>query len=63
MRIPKFIEPGNVLGLVAPSFGCVGEPYETRLRVAVRRFESQGYQVVCADSCYKSDGLGISTKP
>ena len=42
MRIPKFIEPGNVLGLVAPSFGCVGEPYETRLRVAVRRFESQG---------------------
>lgn len=27
MRYPSFIEKGNTIGFVAPSFGCAGEPY------------------------------------
>lgn len=26
MRYPSFIEKGNTIGFVAPSFGCAGEP-------------------------------------
>ena len=63
MRIPKSIKPGDTIGLVAPSFGAAIEPYITRLEAAIRTFEKRGYQVVAADSCYKSDGLGISTSP
>ena len=63
MRIPDHIKPGAVLGLVAPSFGAAIEPYITRLESAIRQFEARGYQVRTADSCYKSDGLGISTNP
>lgn len=63
MRRPDFIRPGDTLGLVAPSFGATTEPYATRLAAAIRKFEERGYHVVCADSVYKDDGLGISTKP
>ena len=51
------------MGLVAPSFGATIEPYSTRLAAAIPRFEARGYKVRCADSVYKSDGLGISTDP
>ena len=63
MRIPEFIKPGDTIGLVAPSFGAGMEPYITRFHAAVKKFEERGYRVKCADSCFKSDGLGISTKP
>ena len=63
MKKPKFIKPGDTIGLVAPSFGAGMEPYITRLAAAIKNFENRGYHVVCADSCYKSDGLGISTNP
>ena len=51
------------MGLVAPSFGATIEPYSIRLAAAIPRFEARGYKVRCADSVYKSDGLGISTDP
>ena len=63
MKTPRFIKPGGTLGLVAPSFGAATEPYITRLASAIEKFKARGYHVVCADSCYKSDGLGISTNP
>ena len=63
MRKPRFIKPGDTIGLVAPSFGAGEEPYITRLEAAIKKFEKRGYHVVCAPSCYKNDGLGISTKP
>ena len=63
MKKPAFIKPGDTIGLVAPSFGAGTEPYITRLASAIRRFEKRGYHIVAADSCYKSDGLGISTRP
>ena len=63
MRIPKNIRPGDTIGLVAPSFGATIEPYITRLQSAIERFEARGYHVVAAPSCYKDDGIGISTDP
>ena len=63
MRIPDFLKKGDTIGIVAPSFGAVIEPYAARLAAAIRKFEDRGYRVVCADSVYKSDGLGISTDP
>ncbi len=63
MRIPESIRPGDTIGLVAPSFGAVIEPYATRLQAAIRNFEARGYHVKAAESCYMGDGLGISTKP
>ena len=63
MRKPRFIKPGDTIGLVAPSFGAGEEPYITRLEAAIKKIEKRGYHVVCAPSCYKNDGLGISTKP
>lgn len=63
MRIPESIRPGDTIGLVAPSFGAVIEPYATRLKAAIRNFEARGYKVKAAESCYMGDGLGISTKP
>ena len=63
MRKPRFIKPGDTIGLVAPSFGAGMEPYITRLAAAIRAFEARGYHVRTAPSCYKSDGLGISTNP
>ena len=63
MNRPAFLKKGDTLGLVAPSFGATIEPYSTRLAAAIPRFEARGYKVRCADSVYKSDGLGISTDP
>lgn len=63
MKKPAFIKPGDTIGLVAPSFGAATEPYITRFAAAISKLEKRGYKIVCADSCYKSDGLGISTKP
>ena len=63
MIYPAPIKPGDTIGLVAPSFGAVIEPYATRLKSAIERFEARGYHVRTAPSVYKSDGLGISTNP
>ncbi len=63
MRIPPSIAPGDTIGLAAPSFGAAVEPYITRLAASIRAFEARGYRVRTAPSCYKSDGLGISTNP
>ena len=63
MRFPKHIKKGDTIGLVAPSFGATIEPYATRLRAAIAKFEELGYQVEIAPSVWKSDGLGISTAP
>ena len=63
MRYPKPLKKGDTIGLVAPSFGAATEPYITRLASAVRKLEEAGYEVLAAPSCYKGDGLGISTDP
>ena len=63
MRMPPYIKPGDTIGFVAPSFGCVIEPYRTRFLETVRKMEERGYRTKIAPSCFKDDGIGISTDP
>ena len=46
MRYPEFLKPGGTIGLVAPSFGVSGFPYEDRFFYARKKFEDLGYRIV-----------------
>ena len=63
MRYPKFIKPGDKIGLVAPSFGCTYEPYLSCFNSAVNYFKNQGYEIEEGPNCHKDDGIGISSTP
>ncbi len=63
MRYPKFLENKSTIGFVAPSFGCVIEPYHSAFKNALKKFKSMGYEVDLGPNCFLSDGIGISTKP
>lgn len=58
-----FLKQGDTIGVVSPSFSPVIEPYKSRFLKAQEFFKDRGYNLVIADSCYKNDGLGISTNP
>ena len=63
MRYPKFLEKNSIIGFVAPSFGCVIEPYHSAFKNALRKFQAMGYKTDIGPNCYLSDGVGISTRP
>ena len=63
MKIPAFIKPGDTIAITAPSFGATTEPYISRFKEAVSRFEKRGYKVKIGQTCFLDDGKGISTKP
>lgn len=63
MKTPDYIKPGDTIAITAPSFGATIEPYITRFNEALKKFRERGYEVVVGDTCYMSDGLGISTDP
>ena len=52
MRYPEFLKSGGTIGLVAPSFGVSGFPYEDRYYYAKKKFEDLGYKVVEAKHLY-----------
>lgn len=55
MRFPSPLQPGDRIGVTAPSSG-VPEALRPRLEVAVRALESRGYEVVLGD-CLGADGV------
>ncbi len=63
MRYPSFLQKGDSIGLVAPSFGCSEDPYLTCMEEAEKYFRGQGYQVIEGPNCRKNDGIGISSTP
>lgn len=63
MRYPKFLEKKSTIGFIAPSFGCVIEPYHSAFKNALRKFQVMGYKTDIGPNCYLSDGVGISTRP
>ena len=63
MRIPPYLQPGDCIGITAPSFGATTEPYITRFNEAVQKLRARGYTLKIGATCYKDDGLGISTNP
>ncbi|MCH5265276.1 MAG: LD-carboxypeptidase [Lachnospiraceae bacterium] len=63
MRFPAFIQPGDTIGFVAPSFGCATEPYRTAFSNALKKFENLGYHTKLGPNCYSDCGIGISNTP
>ncbi len=45
MNIPTFLKKGDIIALVAPSFGANIEPYKTRLEKAIVFLEKKGYKI------------------
>ena len=48
MRYPELLKKGATIGLVAPSFGVSGTPYEERFEYTLKLFQDMGYNVVTA---------------
>ncbi len=63
MRYPKFLKKGGTVGFVAPSFGCVGDPYESAFNNALKNIESMGYKTWVGENCRKAEGIGKSSTP
>ena len=63
MRYPDFLRDNGTIGFVAPSFGCVGDPYESAFNNALATFEKMGYKTVLGPNCRKAEGIGISSTP
>ena len=59
MRQPPFLNPGDPIALVAPSFGCTIEPYATRLEVAIKRLKRH-YRVIEGPNIRRGDGIAAS---
>lgn len=63
MRYPRFLQPGGTIGFIAPSFGCVDEPYNLRFDSAIRKFHDMGYRTVEGPNCRVQVGEGKSNTP
>lgn len=63
MKYPSFIQPGDRIGFVAPSFGCAFEPYYSAFQNALRQFEKEGFYTKLGPNCYADEGIGISNTP
>lgn len=63
MRYPQAIKPGDVLAVVAPSFGATTEPYITSLAEAERALRALGFGVEEWPAVHATDGVGMATTP
>lgn len=63
MRKPAYLKPGDGITLVAPSFGCVIEPYMTRLHVSIKNMEKAGFRVHEGANIWRADGVACSAPP
>ena len=63
MRYPKFIQPGEKIGFVAPAFGCNMEPYHSAFLNAIKTFEEKGFGAHLGPNCFEGKGIGISNSP
>lgn len=43
MKKINYLQKGDKISLIAPSFGCVTEPYKTRLEVAINNLKEDGF--------------------
>ena len=55
MKYAENLKKGATIGVVAPSAGCVVEPYLMRIENAVKHFEKLGHKVVFCNSLFKYD--------
>jgi muramoyltetrapeptide carboxypeptidase len=63
MKDIKLLKKNGKISLVAPSFGCTTEPYETRLKEAIKFFKKEGYQVEEGENIFLDKGVMSSNTP
>ena len=63
VRTPEYLKKGAKIALVAPSCGCAGEPYLTRLKEAIRLLKEASYTVVEGPNIFRDDGIIASASP
>ena len=63
MRYPQFLQQGQTIGFVAPSFGCNIEPYHSAFLNAQKKLTAMGYKIHLGPNCYEGKGIGISNEP
>ena len=62
MKYPKFLQKGDTIGLFAPSFGANTEPYLTRLKSAISKLKSLGFQIKETEAIFEYHFGASSTK-
>ena len=63
MRYPKFIQKGDSIAFIAPSFGATTYPYTTRVKWAKKFFSDNGYNVIVGPNVEKAELLYLSNTP
>lgn len=63
MKFPHFLPEQGTIGFIAPSFGCVMEPYNTSFHRALDIFHKKGFQTNLGPNCFADTGIGISNTP
>lgn len=61
MNIPKYIKPGDVIGVTALSDGIVDEMKIKRFESGKNQLESNGYKVIYTDNVFTADSRGCSS--
>ena len=63
MKYPKNLRKNDIIGFIAPSFGCAIEPYETAFRNSLIKWTNLGYRYKLGPNCFENKGIGISNDP
>lgn len=60
MIFPEFLQPGDTIGVTAPSGGVTKETDKKRFLAAKQKLNSMGYNVIFTNDVFKSDEKGRS---
>ncbi len=63
MKYGNFLKDHGRIGFIAPSFGCVIEPYRTSFDHALEVLKKKGFRIALGPNVYEGKGLGISNTP
>ncbi|MCR5079164.1 MAG: LD-carboxypeptidase [Bacilli bacterium] len=63
IKTPAYLEKGDAIELIAPSFGCTTEPYSTRLDASINRLRKEGYRIKEGRNVRLSEGIVASSSP
>lgn len=61
MIFPKYIKPGDTIGVTATSGGIVDELKQKRFANATEQLENKGYNVIMTDNVFQADWRGCSS--
>lgn len=62
MRYPKFLKDNGKIGVCAPSFGCTIEPYVSRMKNAIKKFNHIGHEVILTENVTRQKTIRSASK-